>query len=329
MNEDLLAYLVAIAVFVTFWLLRDARRRRRPGSAGVAPFREPDTDRVRRLFAMAEKKLGTLGQTDLMLKDFRFRTQLTQAQCKDMQQAQTQLQSMLLELLPHLHLLPDIRLVMTEDPSGMINGALGQYEHSGGVKTIRMLMVPYATPELMAAALCHECTHYFLSSYLLNDPDPKLNEGLTETMACLVGFSEIMIRGDSRREPPYLNRPEFEQLRQLLLAARSDIQQKYDRERNLAAARAQLKKNLTGARSMVEQTQAMIAVNKSPRKRLSQKQLAQLQQTLLSLENGSFAERLKQAERSLTGDLAAVRKADDSVLAVCGELYRLMLAFQG
>ena len=53
-----------------------------------------------------------------------------------------------------------------------------------------------------------------------------------------------------------------------------------------------------------------------------------LQQTLLALENGSCAERLNQAENALSGDLAAVRGADDSVLAVCGELYRLMLAFQ-
>ena len=79
---------------------------------------------------------------------------------------------------------------------------------------------------------------------------------------------------------------------------------------------------------MLEQARAMIAVSKSPKKKLSRGELARLQQTLLALENGSCTERLNQAEKALSGDLAAVRGADDSVLAVCGELYRLMLAFQ-
>ena len=58
-------------------------------------------------------------------------------------------------------------------------------------------------------------------------------------------------------------------------------------------------------------------------------QLNNIAPTLLALENGSYADRLRQAEKALAGDLAAVRKADASVLDVCGELYRLMLAFQG
>ena len=328
MRENLLPYLFACVVILAFHLLRNAILAKKNTKTQVVFSREPDRKRIHGRFGMAEQKLGKVGLTDLMLRDFHFRTQLSQAQCKDPQQVQARLQSMLMEMLPHLHLLPDIRVIMTRDPSELIHGALGQYEHSGSIKTIRILLVPDATPALLAATLCHECSHYFLYSYVLSEPDRDINEGLTEVMACLVGFSEIMIQADPNRDPPYLNRPEFEEARRCLLAARPALQQKHDQKRSLLSARTQLKKNLAGGRAMLEQARAMIAVSKSPKKKLSRGELARLQQTLLALENGSCTERLNQAEKALSGDLAAVRGADDSVLAVCGELYRLMLAFQ-
>ena len=333
MDENTLAYLVVIVIFILFSVIRNTRQSsggsgRGGKNARIVYSREPDLERTRGLFGMAEQKLEKAGLTDLMLQDFHFRTQLSPAQCKDLQQAQAQLQSMLMEMLPHLHLLPDIRVIMTRDPSELIHGALGQYEHSGSTKTIRILLVPDATPALLAATLCHECSHYFLYSYILSERDSDMNEGLTEVMACLVGFSEIMIQSNPNRDLPYLNRPEFEEVRRCLLAARPALQQKYDQKQNLLNARTQLKKNLAGGRAMLEQTRAMIAVSRSPKKKLSRGELARLQQTLLALENGSCAERLNQAEKALSGDLAAVRGADDSVLAVCAELYRVMLAFQ-
>ena len=320
MNEDYLAWLLFIAIWILFVFLR-SRWRQKHARPVTLPGREPDLERTRRLFNLAEQKLGKLGSQDLMLRDFSFRATLSAVQVNNLQEAQTQLQSMLIEMLPHLHLLPNIRLIATRDKSQLLPGALGQYDQNGSYSTIRMLVEPGTAPELLVAALCHECTHYFMRSYMLEDPDRQTNEGLTDTMACLLGFSEIMLRSNSNRPLPYLNHAEFEEVRRCLLASRSILQEKYDRKQNLAAARAQLQKNLSGARAMIEQARAMISVNKTPNRSMSGASLSLLQQTLLALENGTYTETLRRAEAALSGDLSAVRRADD--------LYRMMLAFHG
>ena len=332
MSEDWLSYLFAVAFILLLNYvinrLRVRRYEKRVKNGQFTYCREPDLERTRKLFDMCRQRLESVGLTDLMLRDFSFGTQLTQAQCDNDAQAAAQLQSMLIEMLPHLHLMPNVKLLVTTDASKLQPGALGEYD--AGQRTVRILLQPgQRSPEVLSAALCHECLHCFLYTYGISSPDPQLNEGLTEAMTCLVGFSQIMIRSNANRQLPYLIRAEFEELRRSLLAIRPQLQQQADQKQNLQTAREQLKKNLAGAAAMIEQAKAMIAVNKAPQsKRLSAAELRQLQQTLLALENGSYAVTLRQAEQSLNGDLSAVRKADDAVLAICGSLYRLMLAFR-
>ena len=332
MSEEWLSYLLAVAIILLFNFLinrmRARRHEKREQNGNPACRMVPDLERTHMLFDKCRQRLEYVGLTDLMLRDFAFQTKLTQAQCDNDAQAEAQLQSMLIEMLPHLHLLPNVKLLVTTDASKLQDGALGEYDH--GQRTVRILLLPgQRSPELLASALCHECIHCFLYTYGISAQDPQLNEGLTEAMASLVGFSQIMIRANANRQLPYLNRAEFEELRKSLLEIRPQLQQQADQKRNLQTAREQLKKNLSGAWAMIEQAKAMIAVNKAPQsKRLSPAELRQLQQTLLALENGSYAVALRQAEKGLNGDLAAVRKADDSVLAICGRLYRLMLAFR-
>jgi hypothetical protein len=48
---------------------------------------------------------------------------------------------------------------------------------------------------------------------------------------------------------------------------------------------------------------------------------------MLSLENGSYAETLSKAEAALKRGPDEVHKADEQVLGICGDLFRVMLAF--
>lgn len=52
-----------------------------------------------------------------------------------------------------------------------------------------------------------------------------------------------------------------------------------------------------------------------------------LQQAMLSLENGSYAETLSKAEAALKRGPDEVHKADEQVLGICGDLFRVILAF--
>lgn len=48
---------------------------------------------------------------------------------------------------------------------------------------------------------------------------------------------------------------------------------------------------------------------------------------MLSLENGSYSEALAHAEAALKRGPDDVHKADEQVLNICGDLFRVMLAF--
>ena len=128
MGEDWLAYLVVVLLFLVFYIVREKWWENRAKNAPPVFSREPDLERARRLFNLAEEKLGSIGLTDLMLRDFEFQTRLTAEQCRSAASVQTQLQSMLIEMLPHLHLMPNVRLLVTEDHSEMRSGGLGEYE---------------------------------------------------------------------------------------------------------------------------------------------------------------------------------------------------------
>ena len=205
---------------------------------------------------------------------------------------------------------------------------MGEYSHGFFQKSISVLVSPSYTASDLLNVLCHEATHYFMYTLGINDPDPDRNEGLTEVMSCQIGFCEAMMVSNINRNPPYLNQPEFRQVRKLLQARRSALRREKDRAEDLEGARLQLRKNLSGARTMLEQARAMIAVNPAPRgRKMSRASLALLQQAMLALETGAYTETLRQAEASLSGDAAAVLAADRKVLTLCGDVVRIMAAF--
>ena len=315
-------YLLSVLVIIVIYLIINLIRR-----SPKPTYRKPEEERVNSLFNIASGLLKERGMQWLMLQDYSFRTTISKPGSIPLEETQQQLQSALTEILSHVHIMPDVRLEVTNNPADLSGpDRAGEYSYN---KVVRVLVSASHTAEGLLEVLCHETTHYIMHVKNLSLPvqDNDMTEGLTEVTACLLGFSEAMIASDSTRNPPYLNKPEFQKVRKLLLERRAVLQKK-DRAAELKAAREQLRKNLASARTMMEQTSAMMAVNKTPTsRRMSKASFKRLQHAMLSLENGSYSEALAHAEAALKRGPDDVHKADEQVLNICGDLFRVMLAF--
>ena len=316
-------YLLSVLDIIVIYLVINLIRR-----SPKPTYRKPEEERVNSLFNIASGLLKERGMQWLMLQDYSFRTTISKPGSIPLEETQQQLQSALTEILSHVHIMPDVRLEVTNNPADLSGpDRAGEYSYN---KVVRVLVSASHTAEGLLEVLCHETTHYIMHVKNLSLPvqDNDMTEGLTEVTACLLGFSEAMIASDSTRNPPYLNKPEFQKVRKLLLERRAVLQKKKDRAAELKAAREQLRKNLASARTMMEQTRAMMAVNKTPSaRRMSKASFKRLQHAMLSLENGSYAETLAHAEAALKRGPDDVHKADEQVLNICGDLFRVMLAF--
>ena len=323
---DWTAYLLFLMILLVWHIIRSGVSSK----AGPASSRAADIERTRGLTALAIQKLEQSGLEDLMLTDCRFTTRIGAPKKTSLPELQSQLQSALMEMLTHLHLMPNIRLLVTDDPNKLSGpGRLGEYVHNYAEKEIRILVNQQWDAAILLAGLCHECTHYFMYSHMLNHADPDYNEGLTDTMACMIGFADVMIAGHSNRALPYLVEREFVEVKRGLTAKRQQLQNVKQAARNLETARAQLRKNLAGTREMKAQAEAVIAVKKVPSgRRIPKSRFSDLQATLLSLETGAYDEAFNRAEAAQSGDLNRVSRADIELLQICGNLYALLLAFQ-
>ena len=254
-------YLLSVLVIIVIYLVINLIRR-----SPKPTYRKPEEERVNSLFNIASGLLKERGMQWLMLQDYSFRTTISKPGSIPLEETQQQLQSALTEILSHVHIMPDVRLEVTNNPADLSGpDRAGEYSYN---KVVRVLVSASHTAEGLLEVLCHETTHYIMHVKNLSLPvqDNDMTEGLTEVTACLLGFSEAMIASDSTRNPPYLNKPEFQKVRKLLLERRAVLQKK-DRAAELKAATEQLRKNLASARTMMEQTSAMMAVNKTPTSR--------------------------------------------------------------
>ena len=330
----MLDYIALIVILALFALLRnhlrEKRLRKKQAAQVQAMYRPPEEQRVTSLFNNAAERLRKKGMEWLLLEDYHFRTIVSTPGSVPLAETQKQLQSALMELLSHVHIMPDVTLEVTDDPAKMSSpNRAGEYSHDYRSKVIRVLTSVSSRSEDLMDTLCHEATHYIMYSLNIQAADPDLNEGLTEVTTCLLGFTETRLAAGGNRNSPYLNKPEFEIVQRLLRERRAAIRQQQDRAAELEASRQQLRKNLEGGRVMLEQVRAMIAVNKTPgNRRMSKAELAMLQQAMLRLETGVYEESFRRAEARLRADAAAVRQADQELLAVCGDLFRIMLAFR-
>ena len=219
-------WVTCIVVMLVIGLLRawisSARAKRKAAKGEGVTWRQPDLKRTKTLYYVALCKLEQKGRSELMMTDYHIRTRVDPPAKTDLAVIQRQLQSVLMELLSHLHLMPNVRLIVTRDPAELVNkGAMGEYDGDFGNKKIRLLVLPEYTAESVVAALCHECAHYFAYSCGIAETDRDTNEGLTDTLTILLGFSEAILGSHGNRALPYLNEPEFRELKKLLMEYRA------------------------------------------------------------------------------------------------------------
>lgn len=323
-----ISYLLTIAVVFVIWLVINAVRSSKSEKQAAStrkPTSPEEKKRIDSLEADFAARLEKKGLSWLMLKDYSFRQTITPPRSTPLRETERQLQQALIEILEHLHLLPIVRLEVTDDPGKLQTDGMGEYSHGYDQKVIRMLIKPEYSAADVLYCLCHEATHFFMYSHNIQPGDRDLNEGLTEVGVCMIGFSETVLSSTMTRSYPYLRKEEFEQVRQLLLRRRASMRTQTDPE----TARRQLRRNLQGAGPMLEQTRAMIAANTRPNpRRISSEAMKAMQRAMLALESGEYEETLRRAEAALRKDAEAVRAADSEVLAICGTLFQVMLAFR-
>lgn len=313
------------------------RMKRAEGQTGL------DAEMLDDLCQSSSDLLKSKGVETLMLRDFTFSHHLTRKDIRS-ENLVPRLTAMAKEVTDALSLPQLKEVTVTVIPRDNTEVRyFGTYESS--YRRINFFIKPDCFPEQLEAALCHECTHYFMDTLSMDDwSDRQRNEYRTDVMSCLVGFSRIMIRGytvmtharyrvvtwetDGMRVG-YLDAVDCEHVRSFLLKARPIIQQKHRLQESIQKMKTDLVRNTAGARAMLEQLNAMKSSYGQPNAgRIRQKDMTSLQKAMYSLESGELEARLRQCETmSHQGD-DQLKKALESVDALCQDLSLLHAAYK-
>ena len=192
---------------------------------------------------------------------------------------------------------------------------------------IKLQLKKTYTPKDIMHALCHESVHYLLHYLNINGSDTYMDEGLTEVVCCLAGFSNTMIASNANRYVPYLIDPEFREVKRLLLSRRPELLKADGMEKARQSAMAQLKKNCKGALDMISLAGNFLETS-TPSASLSKEQFAAIQKTMLAFETGDYTRRIQKAEQIKGEDLQEVLDADEDVMRICGEIFEVLQAYR-
>ena len=112
-------YLLSVLVIIVIYLVINLTRR-----SPKPTYRKPEEERVNSLFNIASGLLKERGMQWLMLQDYSFRTTISKPGSVPLEETQQQLQSALTEILSHVHIMPDVRLEVTNNPADLSAGFL-------------------------------------------------------------------------------------------------------------------------------------------------------------------------------------------------------------
>ena len=337
----MLGYLVQLIVNFLFNVLihKPKKRIKTPPGKVDSGQGEASVDALCRSTAEMLERRNLAG---LMLDDFSFSQKLRKSDISS-PALEDKLRAMALEVTGRLGLPPLKQVIVVRIDDVQQPDRFGEYDP--GSRIIRFFIKKKYFPEQLEAALCHECAHYFMDLKGLADlSNMALNERRTDVIACLVGFSRIMIRGymlltkahyrvvtwttDSTRVG-YLDAADCEQVRKYLLGIRPQLQSRQNAAADEAALRTQLTHNIAGAKAMLEQARAMKAAHGMPATgRMPAKTLAKVQQALLALENGELEARIRNCEAGIKGRPEQLRGVNQDIMAVCEQLSMLLAAFR-
>ena len=330
---EIIVSLLGCALIYYFLRIRNKPKKRDVGSTTV----ETGIGGVEELTKTSVSLLKRKGLEGFLLKDFSFSMVIEKDYLTSPGLLKSLTQQMVKELTVYLKLPPiPINAYIVENHQG--RGKAGEY--AGTCKEIRLFVTEAHEPEQVAAVLCHEVTHYFMQWYGLDDPgDIRLNERRTDVIACLIGFSEIMVNGymvmsslenwgtafpTTSSKVGYLNATECKMVCEYLLEYRRNTVDKKEEETGLAAFYYHLKE----AQDLLEQ------INRIPKEDYqftdNVTNLVELQSMFLNLETGVYAEKIRKAEGMMLEDQMkdALLLQDESLLQVCNDLRILIYALQ-
>lgn len=145
-----------------------------------------------------KNSLISKGFEDYLKKDFVIDETKYPINLNGLQATIDSLEAILNVILDYLKLPKDVdifvKFVYNNDPD-YVRRFGGTFNYTSGRKTIMVCIQEDYEYSNILAILCHEATHYFMYYNNLNFDDTQTNELRTDAIACLLGFSKILIDG--------------------------------------------------------------------------------------------------------------------------------------
>jgi hypothetical protein len=224
---------------------------------------------------------------------------------------------------------------------------VGEYSNTAQIRTITLNIGSGYTPENIFAILCHECTHYFMETHLLNWEDVDLNEQRTDVMANLIGFNHIMIDGYagvsvitgenqerfvnyqrvSNRRIGYISADDCRILKGLLPYFASQAQQAREAQIELNNKKDKLNRQIAAASTLEQQLSVLnikaISITDPDKLLCVQKCLCEYESRDIKAEINQFI------SISSSNDLALIEQATQKADSLCVDMLRWSTVFQG
>jgi len=224
---------------------------------------------------------------------------------------------------------------------------VGEYSNNAQNRTIALNIGIGYTPENVLAILCHECTHYFMETHLLNWEDADLNEQRTDVMANLIGFNQIMIDGytgvsviteegqesfvnyqkTTSRKIGYISDDDCRILKELLPYFASKVKQARESHTRLIEVLVKLNRQIETASILEQQLSAIDIKNATI---ADHEALLEFQKCLCEYESRDMkAEINRFVEISESKNLDLIEQAIQKADALCIDMLRWCKVFQG
>lgn len=294
------------------------------------------------------------GLEDFILSDFTNTTILTREDLRNRTTREARIQQITSEILQYLRLPPFIALNISYDQdnntvshNGKTSTRVGEYSNTAQKRTITLNIGSGFTPENVLAILCHECTHCFMETHLLNWEDTDLNEQRTDVMANLIGFNSIMTAGYagvsvitgehqerlvnyqniSNRRIGYISEDDCRILKELLSDLTSQAQQAREAQIELKERKDTLNRQIAAA-SVLEQQ--LSALNIKFTNITDSDNLIGVQKCLCEYESRDIKAEINQFKAiSESNDLSLIDQATQRIDALCVDMLRWCTVFQG
>ena len=261
------------------------------------------------------------------------------------ERTQEKLSQIMMDILRYLKLPPYVTLfvkkVKRNEEAGKTWKA-GEFTSSNGKAEINLTIGPEDTVKVVLAALCHECTHYFMLYHGMNWNDEGLNEIRTDVTANLIGFSHIMqegyreavtvneeqnVRTTRTRKIGYISANACRQIRNMLDKYRREYNEKEKKEKRLKEEKKHLRSISQTASDLVFHLK-----NLDPKAKTvtDEKQLQQIQSALSEYEGKDFDKEIdmlntKIEECESVEELDDIRKQGETI---CEEILQLISIFK-